>query len=104
MPAHVLTKAKERRHVELLRGSCCSLLGIKSALPPRCWRKDDKLVNCGEEEVVRGVHTLIAGVMQVYHRRHAGEEEEKGRKVEQEVEREDQGEENTHTSMTMWMR
>ena len=61
-------------------------------------------VSCGEEEVVRGVHTLIAGVVQVYHRLHVGEEEEKGRKVEQEVEREDQGEEITHTWMTMWMR
>ena len=51
---------------------------------------------CGEEEVVRGVHTLIAGVVQVYHRLHVVEEEEKGRKVEQEVEREDQGEETAH--------
>ena len=59
---------------------------------------------CGEEEVVRGVHTLIAGVVQVYHRLHVVEEEEKGRKVEQEVEREDHGEETTHTWMTMWMR
>ena len=56
---------------------------------------------CGEEEVVRGVHTLIAGVVQVYHRLHVVEEKEKGRKVEQEVEREDQGEETAHTWMTM---
>ena len=35
----------------------------------------------------RGVHTLVAGVVQVYHRLHVVEEEEKGRKVEQEVER-----------------
>ena len=42
--------------------------------------------------------------MQVYHRLPVVEEEEKGRKVEQEVEREDQGEETTHTWMTMWMR
>ena len=41
--------------------------------------------------------------MQVYHRLHVGEEEEKGRKVEQEVERESQGEETAHTWMTMWM-
>ena len=36
---------------------------------------------CGEEEVVRSVHTLIAGVVQVYHRLHVVEEEEKGRKA-----------------------
>ena len=54
------------------------------------------LITCGEEEVVRGVHTLIAGVVQVYHRLHVVEEEEKGRKVEPEVEREDQGEETAH--------
>ena len=36
------------------------------------------LITCGEEEVVRGVHTLIAGVVQVYHRLHVVEEEEKG--------------------------
>ena len=62
------------------------------------------LITCGEEEDVRGVHTLIAGVVQFYHRLHVGEEEEKGRKVEQEVEWEDQGEETAHTWMTMWMR
>ena len=45
--------------------------------------------SCGEEEVVRGVHTLIAGVVQVYHRLHVVEEEEKVRKVEQEVKRAD---------------
>ena len=59
--------------------------------------------DCGEEEVVRGVHTLIAGVVQVYHRLHVVEEEEKGRKVEQEVEREDQGEEIAHMNMSMEM-
>ena len=59
--------------------------------------------NCGEEEVVRGVHTLIAGVVQVYHRVHVVEEEEKGRKVEQEVEREDQSEETAHVNMNMEM-
>ena len=42
--------------------------------------------------------------MQVYHRIHVVEEEEKGRKVEQEVERESQVEETAHTWMTMWMR
>ena len=54
------------------------------------------LTTCGEEEVVRGVHTLVAGVVQVYHRLHVVEEEEKGRKVEQEVEKESQGEETAH--------
>ena len=32
------------------------------------------------------------------------EEEEKGRKVEQEIERESQGEEKAQTTMHMWMR
>ena len=61
------------------------------------------VVDCGEEELVRGVHTLVAGVVQVYHRLHVVEEEEKERKVEQEVEREDQGEETAHTWMAMEM-
>ena len=60
-------------------------------------------ITCGEEEVVRGVHTLIAGVVQVYHRLHVFEEEKKVRKVEQEVEREDQGEETAHVNMNMEM-
>ena len=58
---------------------------------------------CGEEELVRGVHTLVARVVQVYHRLHVVEEEEKVWKVEQEVEREDQGEETAHTWMAMEM-
>ena len=58
---------------------------------------------CGEEEVVRGVHTLIAGVVQVYHGLHVVEEEEKVRKVEQEVEREHQCEETAHVNMNMEM-
>ena len=49
------------------------------------------------------MHTLVAGVVQVYHRLHVVEEEEKVRKVEQEVEREDQGEETAHTWMAMEM-
>ena len=61
------------------------------------------LITCGEGELVSGVHTLVAGVVQVYHRLHVVEEEEKGRKVEQEVEREDQGEETAHTWMAMEM-
>ena len=51
---------------------------------------------CGEGELVGGVHTLLGGVVQIYHRLHVVEEEEKGRKVEQEVEKESQGEENAH--------
>ena len=54
------------------------------------------LITCGEGELVSGVHTLVAGVVQVYHRLQVVEEEEKGRKVEQEVKREDQGEETAH--------
>ena len=57
----------------------------------------------GEGELVSGVHTLVAGVVQVYHRLHVVEEEEKVRKVEQEVEREDQSEETAHTWMAMEM-
>ena len=61
------------------------------------------LITCGVEKVVRGVHTLVARVVQVYHRLHVVEEEEKGRKVEQKVEREDQGEETAQSWMTMEM-
>ena len=62
------------------------------------------LINCGEGELVSRVHTLVGGVVQVYHRLQAVEEEEKGRKVEQEVEREGQGEENAQMTMHMEMR
>ena len=41
--------------------------------------------------------------MQVYHRLQVVEEEEKGRKVEQEVEKEDQGEETARMTMHMEM-
>ena len=41
--------------------------------------------------------------MQVYHRLHVVDEGEKGRKVEQEVEREDQGEETARTWMALEM-
>ena len=87
---------EERRRVQELHvGLDCGLVEVVGL----------GLITCGEEEeVVRGVHTLIAGVVQVYHRIHVVEEEEKGRKVEQEVERESQSEETTHTWMTMWMR
>ena len=56
------------------------------------------LITCGEK-VVRGLHTLIAGVVQVYHRLHVLEENV--RKVEKEVERESQSEETAHVEMTM---
>ena len=59
---------------------------------------------CGEGELVGGVHTLSGGVVQVYHRLQVQEEEEKGRKVEQEIERENQGEENAQMTMHMEMR
>ena len=55
------------------------------------------------EKLLSGVHTLVAGVVQVYHRLQVVEEEEKGRKVEQEVEREDRGEETARTWMAMEM-
>ena len=58
---------------------------------------------CGEGELVSGVHTLVAGFVQVYHRLRVLEEEEKGWKVEQEVEREDQGEETARMTMHMEM-
>ena len=54
------------------------------------------LVTCGEGEDGSSVHTLLSGVVHFYHGLRVGEEEEKGRKVEQEVER-------THTWMTMEM-
>ena len=74
---------EERRRVqELHEGLDCGLVEVMGL----------GLITCGEEEVVRGVHTLVAGVVQVYHRLHVVEEEEKGRKVEHKVEREDQGE------------
>ena len=44
MPADVHTKGKERGHVELLR-KLLQTARIKSARPPRCWRRDDKLAN-----------------------------------------------------------
>ena len=72
---------------------CCTAKFNKvhsSGLP--AWHKESE-----EGELVSRVHTLVAGVVQVYHRLQVVEEEEKGRKVEQEVEREDQGEETART-------
>ena len=62
------------------------------------------LITCGEGELVGGVHTLVGGVVQVYHRLQELEEEDKGRKVVQEIERESQGEENAQMTMHMEMR
>ena len=67
MPADVLTNGKERVHVELMRKLL--LLGNKSVLPPRCWRKeDDKLVNASygdtknaDEKHVRVVFNTFFG-------------------------------------------
>ena len=56
-----------------------------------------------EGELVSGVHTLVAGVVQVYHRLQVVEDEEEERKVEQEVEKEDQGEETARMTMHMDM-
>ena len=58
---------------------------------------------CGEGELVSGVHTLVGGVVQVYHRLQVLDEREKGRKVEQEIERENQVEENAQMTMHMEM-
>ena len=44
MPADVLTKAKNEVTPSFC-GSCCTLPDIKFVPPPRCWRKDGKLVN-----------------------------------------------------------
>ena len=35
------------------------------------------LITCGEGELVGGVHTLVGGVVKVYHRLQVQEEEEK---------------------------
>ena len=54
-----------------------------------------------ERKLVSGVHTLVAGVVQVNHRLHVVEEEDKGRKVEQGIEKENQGEETARMTMHM---
>ena len=85
---------EERRRVQELHvGLDCGLVEVIGL----------GLITCVEEELVSGVHTLLGGIVQVYHRLHVGEEEEKERKVEQEVERESQGEETAHTWMAMEM-
>ena len=67
------------------------------------WCCKPGLITCGEGELVSGVHTLAGGVVQVYHRLQVQEEEEKGRKVEQEIERRSQVEENARMTMHMEM-
>ena len=57
-----------------------SLSGFPNSYP--CVRP---YVICGEGELVGGVHPLVGGVVQVYHRLQVIEEEEKERKVEQEI-------------------
>ena len=59
---------EQRRVQELHVGLDCGLVEVMGV----------GLITCGEEEVVSGVHTLLGGVVQVYHRLHVGEEEEKG--------------------------
>ena len=57
------------------------------------------LTTCGEGEDVSSVHTLLSGIVQIYHKLHVVEEEEKeekhGRQEEREVER-GQSEEIAH--------
>ena len=85
---------EERRRVQELHvGLDCGLVEVMGL----------GLITCGEGELVSRVHTLVAGVVQVYHRLQVVEEEEKKRKVEQEVEKEDQVEETAHTWMAMEM-
>ena len=83
---------EERRRVQELHvGLDCGLVEVVGL----------GLITCGEGEDVVGVHTLLGGVVQVYHRLHVGGEEEKERKVEHEVERESQGRGETHMKMTL---
>ena len=49
---------------------------------------------CGEGELDGGVHTLVGGIVQVYHVLPELEQEDKGREEVQEIERESQGQEN----------
>ena len=44
MAADVLPRARDEDMLNFW-GTCCTLLGIKSARPPRCCRRDDRLVN-----------------------------------------------------------
>ena len=74
----------------------------KTELLPQ-WSIESSTRTCGEGELVSGVHTLVAGVVQVYHRLQVVEEEEQVRKVEQKIERENQGEENARMTMHMKM-
>ena len=85
---------EERRRVQELHvGLDCGLVEVVGL----------GLITCGEEELVRRVHNtlFVRSAQQVYHRLHVVEEEEKGRKVEQEVETD--GEETAHVNMNMEM-
>ena len=62
------------------------------------------LITCGEGELVGGVHTLVGGVVQVYHVLLELEEEDEGREEVQEIERESQVEENAQMTMHIEMR
>ena len=85
---------EERRRVQELHvGLDCGLVEVMGL----------GLTTCGEGELVSRVHTPVAGVVQVYHILPLIVEEEEGRKVEQEVETEDQGEETAHMNMSMEM-
>ena len=50
-------------------------------------------MNCGEGQLVGGVHTLFSRSVQVYHEPQELEEEDKGREEVQEIKRESQVEE-----------
>ena len=58
---------------------------------------------CGEGELVGRVPALVVRSVQVYHELQDLEEEDEGRKVVQEIERESQVEEKHSHEMTMWM-
>ena len=82
--------------VAVAQNAHCTTIGVDAL-------KDTAAVTCGEGELVGGVHTLVGGVVQVYHRLQVQEEEERWQKVEQEIERENQGEEDAQMTMHMEM-
>ena len=57
------------------------------------------LITCGEGEDGNSVHTLLRGVVQVFHELLVDEEEEE----EEEQGRRSKRREHTHVWMTMWM-
>ena len=54
------------------------------------------LITCGEGELVGGVHTLVCGVVQVYHELQGLEQEDEGREEVQEIQRDNQGRRDAH--------